>query len=781
MKIKRILALLVSLCILFSVPVFAETEYATRGEVAEFLLSAADFYNPDVKKSDIIKGYEDGLLHEDWNVTRAEALVMLHRAFGELPKPVGHNKRVSLTAEDFTDIPLWAKSELQNVFDSGIVAGTGKNTFSPNQNVTMEQMELFTQRVYSLYSTNPCDDFYSAANKDFLEKTKLHSGQYVAGTLQSVHEISSEHISDIIGQIVSKEHKYGTPEQKIADLYECFLDAKTINKTSVKPIQEYLDEIDGVKNIGELSIIHERLSKELCVSPFAEISLTIDMEDSTKFMLCFSSFSPFMNKEFYEEDDSAAFSEYKKYMETLLVVSGEEPSVASENAEKYIAFEKLMAESMLSTEEYNDVDKIYNIYKFNKLETLFPDFNFDAELESRNLIRDDRVCVMDVGVTKKFSEMYNQSNIETLKIAAKIVLLNAWGYMLDDRIVMAEENFENALYGTSGHYLKSQLAEELIKNVMPEYLGKIYVEKHFDEKSKQDVTNIVLDIKDVFKERISNLSWMSQETKERAIKKLDAMQINVGYPDRFDSYIDNVDIVPTKKGGTLFCNMLAIALEAKANLGAMQFVQRDRGSWALAPYEVNAGYDPSLNTMTFPAAILQPPIYDKNASYEHNLGAIGGIIAHEMTHAFDSNGALFDENGNKNNWWTESDYKEFEKLCNDVAEFYDGYESAPGIATNGMLTLGENVADMGAASCILELAEKKGNLDYKEIFYAMANTFACTYTKEYAKYLSQSDPHAGDKARINCVVVHLDVFYETFGVKEGDGMYLPPEERITIW
>ncbi len=781
MKLKRIMALFLVLCMVHVLPAFAGNGYATRGEVADYLLSAADFYNPGVVKNDIIKGYEDGSLHEERSVTRAEALVMLKRAFGDIPEPEGHNKRVALKAEDFNDVPQWARKELKDVFDSGIVAGTGKNIFSPDDNVTLEQLELFVKRMYALYGKNPCDDFYATANKEILENMTISHGEYMNGTFYMVQADSATQVYNIIKKAVDGTNKKGTPEQKIADMYKCFVDTNAINRTSVKPIESYIKEIDDVKNMGELSIVQDRLSKDLCVNPFMEFGLTADMENSSKYMLCFSSFTPLMHKEFYFEEDEKTQKAYVKYLETLLSVAGETKSDAEKKAVEYFEFEKKLSENMLSSQERYDVEKINNVYKFKKLESLFPDCDLEKLLDNMYLRKNDRVLVAEPQLMNAFSGMYNQSNIEILKTVAKITLMDMWGAELDTRVDNAVTEFENTLFGVEGSYTRSQKAEIMLKNVMPDYLGKIYVDEYFDQQSKQDVQRMALDIKEMFKQRIKNLDWMSETTKEKAIKKLDSMQIMIGYPDRFDSYIDGVEIVSPKDGGTLFANMLAIAKEAVKSRGMLQFAVRDRAAWQMETYTVNAGYDLTTNSIVFPAAILQKPLYDKNATYEENLGGIGYIIAHEMTHAFDNNGALFDENGNICNWWQEEDFKEFERLCDHVVAFYEGYETAPGILTNGTLTLSENVSDMGAASCITELLGKKENPDYKKLFYAMANTFASTYTREYAKYSLQSDPHADNKARINRVLVHIDEFYDEFDIKVGDGMYVAPEKRISIW
>ena len=396
--------------------VFASDMYATRGETADMLLSAADDYKKDVKRSDIIKGYGgDGELHEDWNINRAEALVMLSRAFGTLPALTGHNARVALKSSDFTDIPDWEKPELTPVLDAGIAAGTADGIFSPYDDVTKEQKELFIKRAYALFGTNEKDDFYAAVNHD------------------------------------------------------------TLNELTLKP-----------------------------------------------------------------------------------------------------------------------------------------------------------------------------------------------GRMMAD-------------------------------------------------------------------------------------------------------------------GGSYFDNILEIAKANMKYTSALQGTAPDKTKWGMYPYTVNACYSATANDITFPAAILQPPMYDVNASYEENLVAIGYIIAHEITHAFDNNGAKFDENGNAADWWTKEDYAEFEKRCEKMVYFYDRQEGIPGVPMNGRQTLSENVSDQGAVQCVTEVASRLENPDYQKLYHSMAKAWASTKTREYAKYAAGVDVHSEDKLRVNRVVVNCDAFYTAFGITEKDGMWVASAERVKIW
>ena len=274
---------------------------------------------------------------------------------------------------------------------------------------------------------------------------------------------------------------------------------------------------------------------------------------------------------------------------------------------------------------------------------------------------------------------------------------------------------------------------------------------------------------------------MSAETKAKAVKKLDTMGVKVGYPDSWESCLDRAEIKSPAEGGSFFSNVIAIQMAMKQDVLAHQNDAPEKSEWIMTPFTVNACYNPSANDITFPAAILQSPLYDVNASREENLGGIGYIIAHEVTHAFDNNGAKFDENGSAADWWTAEDYAAFRQKCQAVAEWYDGQEAYPGIACSGALTISENVADLGAAKCIVAAAKKLDHPDLDKLFRAVANTWASTTSRQMREYLAVTDVHAPDKLRCNRALQTLPEFYTTYGIRPGDGMWTAPETRVSVW
>lgn len=776
----KIIALSLVAALMCSNTAFASDMYATRGEAASMLLSAADDYNPNVKYSDIIKGYGgDGELHEEWNINRAEALVMLRRAFGDLPPLTGHNARVALTNGSFTDIPDWAQSELAPVLDAGIAAGTADGIFSPYDDVTKEQMELFIKRVYALFGTNEKDDFYAAVNKNTLNTLEIKPGRMMAGTLYDLQDDSTQNVNAIIQDAIEKGGEKGSNAQKISDFYKNILDTESRNSAGTQPIKPYLEKIGAAKDVKELADVQNLLIKKLHTAPFTAFGITTDFKNSTKYIMYFGTAEPYLTKDFYLSGTDAQKSQYLKYIKTVLTLAGED--VTDVQIEDIYEFEKLLAEKKMNPEDSNNIDKFYNIYTFDEVQSLFPNIDLNAVLESTGFKKEDRILVMDEELTQEFANFFTDDNIQTLKNAAKLSLILNYCGALSTDFTDAADTFNQEFLGIDGTYSDEERAAITVSSVMPDYIGELYAERYFTEEAKENLTQMVKDIISVYESRIENLDWLSDGTKVKAKRKLDAMGIKIGYPDKWNSYLDGVEIKSKEDGGSYFENILAIADASMKYAVSLQGTEVDKTKWAMYPYTVNACYSATDNDITFPAAILQPPMYDVNASYEENLGAIGYIIAHEITHAFDNNGAKFDENGNAADWWTAEDYAEFEKRCEKMVYFYDRQEGIPGVPMNGRLTLSENVSDQGAVQCITEVASKLENPDYKKLYRSMANAWASTKTREYAKYAASLDVHSEDKLRVNRVVVNCDEFYDAFGITEKDGMWIAPEDRVKIW
>ena len=772
-------ALLCVSCI--STSAFCSDVQMTRGETADYLLKAASAYNPNLKKSDIIKGYGDGNLYEDKEITKSEALVMLNRAFNTLPKPVGHNKRMAVQ-NSFSDIPSWASDELKSVLDAGIVLPEADGSFSGENPIDISYLNTMCKRTYSLIGTNEKDDFYAAVNKNILDNITLDNGRAISGTLYDLNDKATEEVSEIINDILSGSgYQKGTPEQKIYDFYTNVRDKESREKTGIAPIQKYLDQLDGVKDISELNKFFSDVSNNLYTGLFCAFTVGIDLKDSTKYILSFATVSPSLPKDFYQNASEAQYNSYIKYIKGLLLVAGETEENALNHAKAFYNFEKRLSEASLNPEQLGDVDKIYNIFTYDEIKNKFKNLDIDTVFANSGLKKEDRIMINDTNLTDAIAGIYTNENIEELKAVAKINLISSLGSSLSDKVSKLSQTFNEEYLGIQGSYSDDEKAVLTVQSFMADYIGKIYSQKYFDEKSKADVTKMIKDIISVYEKRLDSLEWMSEQTKQKAKEKLNAITIKVGYPDNFESYLDNADIKSKSEGGSYFDNIICAMKASRQSVCKLQGTNVDKSEWAMQPFTVNACYSPTSNDITFPAAILQSPMYDVNASYEENLGGIGYIIAHEITHAFDNNGAKFDKNGNAADWWTKEDYEQFTQLCEKVKAFYDNQESAPGICANGTLTLSENIADLGAVACITQVLSTKDNPDYKKFYTQISKCWASSTSREFASYLSLTDVHSPDKLRVNRTIVNCDAFYTAFDIKEGDAMYVAPKDRIRIW
>lgn len=784
MKAKQILAsALAAAALLASLPaaLAADSELpAARGAVCAALVAAADDYNPGVTAADVMHGDPDGNLRENDPVTRAEALVMLQRAFGGLPAPQGDNARKGYPASNFTDVPAWAQEELADVFAAGIVAGTSSTTFSPDENVTMEQLDKFIHRTYTLFGSNLKDDFYASVNKDWLDSSVIPAGQSSTGTLYE-KMYDTEPLNTLIERTVA--NPVGEDAQRIAALYTNILDWDARNTAGIEPIRPYLEAAEAAQSVDEVMAVKKQIAKNLAGNALVGFTLSADAKDSTRYTVGFAAFSPSLSKDVYANGGSQKDA-YLTYIQTLFEIGGADEASAAADAQRIWEMEKELSTHALDRQDYGNVDKTYNVYTMDELKALYPTLDLDDIYAQSGLARsDDQIVVSDVGLLEASPKYFTEEHLADLKAYLRLTILAGYGGMLSQDFQDASDAYQEAFLGISGTLSDEAMATQLVQQYLSDELGRLYAAEYFSEEAKADVEDMVYDFIDIYEDRIRSLDWMSDATKAKAIEKLGALGVKVGYPDegKWNDYFKGVTLKTADEGGSYFDNVITLLKAQQQMLIEWQGQPVNKDLWPMAAYTVNACYVPSSNEIVFPAGILQAPLYDVNASREENLGGIGYVIAHEITHAFDNNGAKYDKNGNAADWWTAEDYAAFQQLCDEVTAFYDGVEAAPGITCSGALTLSENIADLGAAQCILEAAQRETNPDLEAMFRAMANTWCSTMPRETAAYYTTVDVHAPDKLRANRVLQTLDAFYTTFGITEGDGMWIAPEDRVAIW
>ena len=761
----------------------AQEEYATRGEAVEMLLTAADDYRPDAPKSDIIKGYGDGQLHEEQPVTRAEALIMLTRAFGGFPELKGNNLRRAIPREDFTDIPKWAEAELEPALEAGIVEGTAPGKFSPDEPVTEQQLELWIDRVFTLYGTNLKDSFYSTVNKGELETLTIQDGQSSAGTIDDVINLVDEQIAEVIADAVNSDPEPGSPQEKIKILYDNIMDMDARNAAGYDPIKPDLAAIDAIDNLEDLQTTELLGGTKLALGLFVGFGVGIDSLASNVYSMNLVPASAPLSKQTYTGGNDTQKQAYLKYITTLLTLCGWDEAQAARDAQAVFNFDAKLSAASLSPADQHDLEKIYNVYSYEDLCSEFPTVDINAVYEKVGYQPTDTVIVGDVGLMECVSGLLTEENLDMLKLYLKVGLVKYGAGMFGEDFREATITYTQELFGISGSTPLETVAATRVSDYLYDYVGEAYAEKYCTEQMKEDITEMTHDIIAVYKERIQNLTWMSEETKEKAILKLDHMRINVGAPDydTITSAMDNAQLKSTADGGSYFDNMIEISRAVQMEDVRLFGTPVDKDQWITTPQAVNAFYMPSFNSINFPAAFMQGEIYSEDAAYEENLGTVGTVIAHEISHAFDSSGSQYDEQGNAANWWTEADAAAFDALCQDTIAYYDGQEAAPGIVMDGALTLTENIADLGAMACATAVGEKTEGFDFEAFYKSYANLWLSTSSRETVQYYAESDTHSADAIRVDRVLQSTDKFYEVFGIDADDGMYVPPEERVHIW
>nr|WP_205516852.1 M13-type metalloendopeptidase [Paenibacillus sp. SYP-B3998] len=765
-----------------SLALAAETQtYATREQVVHMLLNAADAYYPRVKKAHILKGFDKGERKDSQSVTRAEAFVMVSRAFPVLPEPEGNDLRKGTFQVAFTDVPPWAEKEIAKLADAGLLAGYSDDRLGASDPITLEQLQTVIHRIWALVGSNPKDDFYEAINKKWLKDSKIQDGETSNGGFIELAHANEDKLKGILADLIKKKHTQGTDEQKIADFYKAALDTVDRNKQGIEPVSAYLKAFDEAKSVGELIQANIRLEKETSMNEIMSFDVLADAKNSSMNALYYSGPTIRLPKKSYVTGDEKAKMVYTQYLAKLLVLSGENEKAAIEQAQQIYQMEKELAIVKLDPQDEGNVSNYYNPYSMEQFFSLYPGIDVKQMMTSMHITEANKVIVTDVKLAEKTAEFLTEGHLELIKSYAKVHLLMGIGTYLSDEFRQANNQFSAELYGVAGVRTNEEIALRTTKNVMSDLLSQHYVKKYFSAEAKENVQQMAHQFIVAYKERIQALDWMSEATKEKAILKLSKMTVKIGYPDKWPTIFKKVEIKTYAEGGSLFDNIarvsVAVENEKKAQLGKPV----DKSEWAMSAYEVNAYYNSVYNEIVFPAGILQAPFYEIKAKPEANLGAIGMVIAHEISHAFDNNGAAFDENGNANDWWTEADYKKFEEKCQRVIQFYNGIEIINSVTNNGQLTVSENVADLGGMATSLQVASTLKHPDFKAYFESSAKIWRFTTTKELAAYRSMTDVHSANKVRVNRTFVNFPEFYKAYDIGPGDGMYVAPADRVSIW
>lgn len=627
------------------------------------------------------------------------------------------------------------------------------------------------------------DDFYESVNYDQLSSWVISADESSISHFTKMIDTNYERLNGLMQQAVSSNPVKETnkDEYNIKALYETAADWEKRNISGFGILQQYLDSIDSAATIYDLLKINMEMNRTYGITPIFSISVGPDLINAKKYSY-YLGVNFALSRENWTSENDLFRTSFTEFLKNLWILNGTQQQEAEQIVNNVTNMMLEIAKMALTISESSNPDKIYNP---------FPMSDIPAKLNNSIILDDllryyeagagDTVIIMDTGALNKLAEYLTENNLLLLKNYIKSLI-----YIQYSNVVGSESYKEYLAYtaqisGLTEIKSVEKSINEQLQNELFFELGRMYAAKYVSEEIQTNIRNMITEIQNIYRQRLNNLSWMSAETKAAAQNKLDKMKVIVGYDktgvwpqDLYEFYY-----TPKNEGG-IFINNILSAKKANADYTFKSKNEPVRDDIVVeGPQTVNAFYSPSNNSIMILAGILQSPIYSTDASPEENAGGIGTIIAHEITHAFDNNGAKYDADGNFANWWQESDFQKFNELTEKVINYYNTYE-IKGYPINGTLTLSENIADLGAVSCITEYALKK-EYDLSKVYTAYGKMWATKKTDASEISAILNDTHSPAKIRVNAVLSAMDKFYEVFDIQIGNGMYKAPEERPSIW
>ena len=643
-------------------------------------------------------------------------------------------------------------------------------------------------------SVRPADDFYQFACGGWMKNNPLPAAYSRYGSFDKLGENNNKRINAILDELKNANYEAGSVERKLSDLYKLAIDSVRRNKEGVSPLMPIIERMEKAKNVEQLFDIQLSLAKygndEFFVSYYGT-----DRKNSKQNILNIRQGGlTLRQKSYYLDEDEATTAireAYKKHIVRMFTLFGFSEKAAQQKMQNIMKLETTLAKASKAPAELRDPEANYHRMSRADFNGRYPNVKLDRQLAAS-------------GIDKKYVEELVVGQPEFMDAANGLIgsltadeyrdymewgqIMDGVSYLSDDVIAANFDFFGKTMSGRKENYPLWKRATQQVEGVMGQALGKIYVEKYFPASSKERMVTLVKNLQKALSERIDEQDWMSQETKKNAQEKLGTFYVKIGYPDKWDD-ISGLSIDPEKSyyDNMLECSRFWQAFMLDKTLGKPV----DRDQWGMTPQTVNAYYNPTTNEICFPAGILQPPFFDASADDAFNYGAIGVVIGHEMTHGFDDSGRNYDKDGNMKDWWTKEDAKKFNEKADLCDNFFSAIKVLPDLNANGRFTLGENLADHGGlqvaytafknATKNSKPADKDGYTADQRFFMAYAGVWAGNITDEEIRHRTKSDPHSLGRWRVNGALPHIDAWYEAFGVKEGDKLYLPKSERLELW
>lgn len=636
-------------------------------------------------------------------------------------------------------------------------------------------------------ATKAKNDFYDAVNGDWLKTAEIPSDHSsTGGFMDLVDDVDKKLMSDFADMKSGKLANDDPLIKEFLKFYDVAANFEKRDQDGATPLKTYIDQVEAIQSFEDLNKQFKEWLLAGLPTPF-DLGVEPDLktQGKTKLNVLWAEGGSLIlpDKTYYEKDNQAGpqlLAVFTQMAEKLLTMVGKSESEAKVIVADAKKFDASMAPFKKNSEEMSDVSKLYNPTDFAEIIKDLGVFKVDDAISELLGETPKQVIVTEPKFFENFTKFVNEETFPAFKNWLLVNVVRQFAGYLSEDFRQVGGTYQRALSGQKEAMKQQKSAFYMARRMFSQVVGDYYGKKYFGEKAKQDVHDMAVSMTGVYKKRLQNNTWLSKATREKAVVKLNAMDIHVGYPDKMEEVYKRLHTTPVEDGGDLLTNVQNFSKIFTEDQLSKYNQPVDKEKWEMSADTVNAYYSPEGNLICFPAAILQAPFYSLKQTASQNYGGIGAVMAHEISHAFDPNGALFDENGSLHNWWTETDMKEFKKRSEAMVKEFDGLPFAGG-KVNGKLVVTENVADDGGLSCALEAAKQTENTDLEGFFVNWATVWRSKSTTEYKQLLLSIDVHAPNKLRANVQVKNFGEFYDTFDVQPGDGMYLKPEDRVQIW
>lgn len=626
------------------------------------------------------------------------------------------------------------------------------------------------------------DDLYKFINQEWIDKAVIPDDKPMIGGFNDLNKQVEETLINELNQMSSGEIECSDNNiRKAVELFDLVKDVNKRNQEGIKPILKTLDKIDNLTSIVDLNRHLKEFVLEEIPLPFT-FSVDTNMKNTTHHAILLGGPSVILPdttyyKEGMENQKAVLLDIWSKMVKGLLDYTNLSDEQKNKYIEDALQFDAIIATFVKSSEEWSEYTKMYNPMKLTKVASLLKPIQFKKLIVELFKDAPSEIIVAEPRFLKGFQTIFNEETLNLYKHWAYINEYINHSGLLSEEIREIGTTYTKALSGITSSPTIEKQAYQIVSDYYSEAIGVYYGKKYFGEEAKKDVIEMVEEIIDTYKNRIAKNDFLSQETKEKAIVKLDKIVIKMGYPNSVDELYDK--LVFDKNSSLYEATSILERIKLEDSFSKL-YKEVDRKKWVMPGHMVNACYNPFTNDITFPAAILQPPFYSIQQSRSENLGGIGAVIGHEISHAFDNNGAKCDENGNLNNWWTKEDFKKFNAKTKAMIKQFDGIELEWG-KVNGAFVVSENIADNGGMAVTLEMMKNMIDADYKEYFYNWARIWCMKARPEFLQLLLSIDVHSPSILRANMQPRNFEEWYLTFDVKKTDQMYITPKKRIVIW